>query len=155
MGQSAGLLLYRRRGDAIEVLLVHPGGPFFARRDDGAWTIPKGEFDASEAAIDAARREFHEETGAVIDEEAHPLTPIRQAGGKRVVAFAVCANFDPSTLSSNRFTIEWPPRSGRRQSFPEVDRAEWFDLVRAETKINPAQCVWLDEVHQLAVRAVP
>ena len=147
MRESAGLLLYRVRDTAIEVLLVHPGGPFWARRDEGAWTIPKGEFDASgEAPLAAARREFREETGGEVDGPFHALQPVRQAGGKRVHAFAVEADFDPSGLASNTFELEWPPRSGRRQQFPEIDRAAWFTLPQAALKLNPAQRVWLGEI---------
>jgi predicted NUDIX family NTP pyrophosphohydrolase len=149
MRQSAGLLLYRVRDAAIEVMLVHPGGPFWARRDDGAWTIPKGEFDANESPLVAARREFHEETGADVAGPFHALQPVRQAGGKRLHAFAVEADFDPATLASNMFEIEWPPRSGRLQSFPEVDRAAWFTLALAAIKLHPAQRAWLDEIAKL------
>jgi predicted NUDIX family NTP pyrophosphohydrolase len=152
MRQSAGLLLYRVRDGMIEVMLVHPGGPFWARRDDGVWTIPKGEFDAIEAPLAAARREFREETGADIEGPFHALQPIRQASGKLVHAFAVEADFDPATLSSNTFELEWPPRSGRRQHFPEVDRAAWFTLERAAEKLHPAQRPWLEEVARLAAR---
>ena len=150
MRESAGLLLYRVRDSGIEVLLVHPGGPFWARRDEGAWTIPKGEFDASEAPLAAARREFLEETGAAVEGRFDALPAVRQAGGKRVHAFAVEADFDPATLSSNRFEIEWPPRSGRMQQFPEVDRAAWFSFAEAALKINPAQRAWLAEIDRLA-----
>ena len=146
MRQSAGLLLYRVRETGIEVLLVHPGGPFWARRDEGAWTIPKGEFDANEAPLAAARREFLEETGAAVEGRFTALTPVRQAGGKRVHAFAVEADFDPATLMSNTFEIEWPPRSGRMQHFPEVDRAAWFTVAEAATKMHSAQRVWLGEI---------
>jgi predicted NUDIX family NTP pyrophosphohydrolase len=146
MRQSAGLLLYRGTRPDIEVLLVHPGGPFWARRDEGAWTIPKGEFAADEPPLDAARREFREETGADVDGPFHALNPVRLAGGKRVHAFAVRGDFDPAALVSNTFTIEWPPRSGRRQAFPEVDRAQWYGIDEARTKLHPAQRPWLGEV---------
>lgn len=152
MRQSAGLLLYRPRESGIEVLLVHPGGPFWARRDEGAWTIPKGEFDADEAPLAAARREFVEETGADVDGRFIALAPVRQAGGKRVHAFAVEADFDPATLTSNTFEIEWPPRSGRLQRFPEVDRASWFSLEEAAIKLHPAQRAWLAELERLDLR---
>ena len=150
MAQSAGLLLYRVRDAALEVLLVHPGGPFWTRRDDGAWTIPKGEFEAGEAPLAAARREFREETGREVEGRFHALEPIRQAGGKRVHAFAVEADFDPAGLASNTFELEWPPRSGRRQRFPEIDRAAWFTLAQAAVKVNPAQRRWLGEITRLA-----
>ncbi len=146
MRQSAGLLLYRVRDAVIEVMLVHPGGPFWARRDDGVWTIPKGEFDANESPLTAARREFREETGADVAGPFHTLQPVRQAGGKRVHAFAVAADFDPATLASNTFEIEWPPRSGHLQRFPEVDSAAWFTLAQAATKLHPAQRAWLEEL---------
>jgi len=153
MRQSAGLLLYRIRDATIEVMLVHPGGPFWARRDEGAWTIPKGEFDANEAPLAAARREFREETGADVEGPFHALQPVRQAGGKRVLAFAVEADFDPATIASNTFEIEWPPRSGRLQRFPEIDQAAWFTVAQAGAKLHPAQRAWLDEVATLAVRS--
>ena len=150
MRKSAGVLMYRVRDGEAQVLLVHPGGPFWARRDDGAWTVPKGEFDADESAVDAARREFREELGADLGGNLEPLPPIRQAGGKEVHAFLVRGDFDPEALVSNRFTLEWPPRSGRMQSFPEVDRAAWFALDEAKRKLNPAQCAWLDAVARAA-----
>ena len=150
MRQSAGLLLYRVNDDRIEVLLVHPGGPFWAKRDAGAWSIPKGEFGAGESALDAARREFREETGRDVEGAFHALEPIRQAGGKRVHAFAVRAGFDPETLLSNTFELQWPPRSGRIALFPEVDRAAWFTLAQASEKLHPAQCGWLEAVAALA-----
>ena len=152
MRQSAGLLLYRVRKSSVEVLLVHPGGPFWARRDDGAWTIPKGEFESDEAPLAAARREFLEETGAAVQGRFDALTPVRQAGGKRVHAFAIEAEFDPATLASNTFEIEWPPRSGRMQRFPEIDRAAWFTFAEAASKMHPAQRVWLAEIDGLSVR---
>ena len=146
MRQSAGLLLYRGSAAGLEVMLVHPGGPFWARRDEGAWTIPKGEFGDGESPLAAARREFREETGADVDGTFIPLTSVRLAGGKRVHAFAVRAEFDTETLTSNTFTIEWPPRSGRTQSFPEIDRAGWFGIEEARVKLHAAQRVWLDEL---------
>jgi predicted NUDIX family NTP pyrophosphohydrolase len=144
--QSAGLLLYPTSSARLEVLLVHPGGPFWARRDEGAWTIPKGEFDAAESPLAAAQREFREETGGAVEGPFVPLAPVRLAGGKRVYAFAVRADFDTAKLQSNRFTIEWPPRSGRMMSFPEIDRAEWFALEEARSKLNVAQRAWVDEL---------
>lgn len=124
MNCSAGLLVYRKRAGRIEVFLVHPGGPFWARKDAGAWSIPKGEFDEKrESALDAARREFREETGFSIQGEFHPLEPVKQHGGKTVHAWAVAADFDASAARSNLFTLEWPPRSGRMREYPEVDRA--------------------------------
>jgi predicted NUDIX family NTP pyrophosphohydrolase len=146
---SAGLLLYRRRGGALEVFLVHPGGLFWAKRDAGAWSIPKGETDPEEDHLAAARREFAEETGLQADGRFLPLTPIRQSGGKIVHAFALEGDFDPSTIQSNSFEIEWPPRSGRKRSFPEIDRAAWFSLDEARQKINPAQRALLDELQAM------
>lgn len=144
---SAGLLLYRnnRRG-APEVLLVHPGGPFWARQDDGAWSIPKGEFEAGADALEAARREFLEETGSRIDGAFVALTPLRQPGGKLVYAWAVEGDLDTTSIRSNTFSIEWPPRSGRQQEFPEIDRAAWFDIAAARQKILPGQRGFLDEL---------
>lgn len=136
---SAGILLFRRGPRGAEVLLVHPGGPFWARKDEGAWSIPKGEAEAGEDLAVAARREFLEETGLSIEGALAPLGAFRQPGGKTVVAFAVEGDFDPSLLASNRFTMEWPPRSGKTAEFPEVDRAEWFDLERASAKILKGQ----------------
>lgn len=146
--ESAGLLMYRRRGGAIEVLLVHPGGPFWARRDDGAWTIPKGEIDRAggEEPLATARREFGEETGLTPDGPFMALTPVRQKGGKVVHAWAFAGDCDPAALTSNTFTMEWPPRSGVFASFPEVDRAAFFGLAEAARKLNPAQVVWLEEL---------
>ena len=144
---SAGLLLYRLRDGAPEVLLVHPGGPFWARRDEGAWSIPKGEYAGGEDPRAAARRELEEELGSVpalgdlID-----LGEVRQRGGKVVHAWAAEGDFDPSTLRSNTFEAEWPPRSGRRREFPEVDRAEWLSPDAARVKINPAQAAFLDRL---------
>ena len=146
---SAGLLLYRRRGGALEVFLVHPGGPFWAKKDAGAWSIPKGETDPEEDHLAAARREFAEETGLQADGRFLPLTPIRQSGGKIVHAFALEGDFDPSTIQSNSFEIEWPPRSGRKRSFPEIDRAAWLSLDEARQKINPAQRALLDELQAM------
>jgi predicted NUDIX family NTP pyrophosphohydrolase len=147
MTSSAGLLLYRRT-PTLEVLLAHMGGPYFARRDDGAWTIPKGEHDGGEEALAAARREFAEELGAPPPDgvDYRPLGTIRQRNGKQVTAWAVEADFDVSTVVSNTFEIEWPPRSGRRQAFPEIDRAEWFDLETAARKMVAGQAVLLDRL---------
>jgi predicted NUDIX family NTP pyrophosphohydrolase len=143
---SAGLLLYRRRGPVLEVLLVHPGGPFWRNRDLGAWSIPKGEAEAGEALLDVARRELREEIGVDVDGAFLPLTPVRQAGGKIVHAWAIAADVDPQTIVSHTFQVEWPPRSGRQQTFPEVDRAEWFGLDEARAKILPAQAPLLDRL---------
>jgi predicted NUDIX family NTP pyrophosphohydrolase len=138
--RSAGLLLYRYRQSGIEVLLVHPGGPFWARKDEGAWSIPKGEYDPGEDPLAAARREFAEETGASPPAgEAAALGAFRQPSGKIVEAWAVEGDFDPASLRSNTFTMEWPPRSGRTQEVPEVDRAGWFTPEEAEPKLLKGQ----------------
>jgi len=131
------------------VFLVHPGGPFWAKKDAGSWTIPKGEYSAGEDPLDAAKREFREETGQAIDGLFQPLSEIRQAGGKIVTAWAVEGDIDPSTLRSNTFTVEWPPRSGKSRDFPEVDRGQWFTLAEARDKLLPAQCPLLDELASL------
>ena len=147
---SAGLLMYRRRDGALEVFLVHPGGPFWARKDAGTWSIPKGEIDPTEEPLAAARREFTEETGFAAEGAFRPLAPITQAGGKIVQAWAFEGDVDPAALQSNTFAIEWPPRSGRQKTLPEVDRAAWFPLDVARQKINPAQAALLDEVEASA-----
>lgn len=146
---SAGILMYRRRGKSLEVLLVHPGGPFWRRKEAGAWSIPKGEFGPDEPAETAARREFAEELGRPPQGALIPLGEIRQAGGKRVVAFAVEGDFDESRIESNQFEIEWPPHSGRRLLFPEVDRAAWFDLARARDRIVIGQMPLLDRLAEV------
>ena len=151
--KSAGLLLFRRTPAGIEVLLVHPGGPLWAKKDEGAWSIPKGEIDADEDPLAAARREFEEELGSTASGEFIALAPIRQASGKVVHAWAVEADFDPTTFMSGMFSMEWPPRSGRQQEFPEVDRAEWFSIDNARRKINKAQIELLDQLVQTARRA--
>lgn len=144
---SAGLLLYRLTPAGPEVLLVHPGGPFWAGRDLGSWSVPKGGVDEGEDLLAAARREFAEETGFAIGAaEALPLGEIRQRSGKRVHAWAVRGDADPATLTSNTFELEWPLRSGRLQTFPEVDRAEWFSLDEARRRILPAQAPLLDRL---------
>lgn len=144
--QSAGILLYRHRDGAAEVLLVHPGGPLWSKRDEGAWSIPKGEFEPGESAEAVAVREFREETGCDLRGGLTPLAPCRQRSGKLVLAFAVAGDCDAERLKSNRFSMEWPPRSGRLQEFPEVDRAGWFGLDEARRKINPGQAPLLDEL---------
>lgn len=145
---SAGLLLFRRAGDGVEVLLGHMGGPFFARRDAGAWTLPKGEYEpAGESAWDAARREFEEELGlAPPDGTALPLGEVRQAGGKTVTAWAMEADLDPAAVVPGTFRMEWPPRSGRIQEFPELDRVAWFAPDRARAVIVRAQAEFLDRL---------
>jgi predicted NUDIX family NTP pyrophosphohydrolase len=147
--RSAGILLYRLATGAPEVLLVHPGGPYWARRDLGAWTIPKGELEEGESAPECALRELGEELGAapaVAVENLVELGSVRQKAGKVVEAWAVEADFDPARLRSNTFALEWPPRSGSEREFPEVDRAEWFEPERAEQKILPAQAPLIDRL---------
>lgn len=138
--RSSALLLYRRNPAGIEVLLGHPGGPFYTRRDDGVWSIPKGEYDAAEDPLTAARREFAEETGhRAPDGPVAELGEVRYSSGKRVIGFAVEGDLDPETVASNLFELVWPPRSGRVQQFPEIDRAAWFTPEQARQKILPAQ----------------
>ena len=141
--------MYRRSGPDLSVLLVHPGGPFWASRDAGAWTIPKGELDPGEEPLSAALREFTEELGSHPGGDAWLLGEIRQRAGKRVIAYALEGDFDVATLSSNRFEMEWPPRSGRMQAFPEVDRAAWMSLDQAAAKILPSQQPLLDQLARL------
>ncbi|MBX5440127.1 MAG: NUDIX domain-containing protein [Solirubrobacteraceae bacterium] len=142
---SAGLLLHRERDGALEVLLAHPGGPYWARRDDGAWSIPKGEVEPGEAPYAAARREFAEELGVAPPEgDPLPLGEARQRGGKRVVAWALAGDLDPETVASSTFEMEWPPRSGRRATFPEVDRVAWVDVETARRRLVPGQVPLLD-----------
>jgi predicted NUDIX family NTP pyrophosphohydrolase len=144
--RSAGLLMYRRRGGALELLLVHPGGPFWAKKDDGAWSIPKGEYDDGEAPLAVAKREFAEEVGAVPDGDFVDLGEVTQAGRKVVRAFALEGDFDVARLQSNTFEIEWPPKSGRKRSFPEVDRAEWFAPDEARRKILAGQRPFIERL---------
>jgi predicted NUDIX family NTP pyrophosphohydrolase len=152
---SAGILLFRRAGGAVEFLLVHPGGPFWRRKDLGAWTIPKGQIEDEEEARACAVRELEEELGQAPEldpEQLIELGSIRQRAGKVVDAWAAEADFDPATLASNTFSMEWPPRSGSEQEFPEVDRAEWFDLETARQKILPAQAELLDRLVELLAK---
>ena len=149
--KSAGLLMYRRRGRDVEVLLIHPGGPFWASKDEGAWCIPKGEF-TDEEPLAAAQREFREETGFSVAGDFLPLTPIKQAGGKKVYAWAVEGECDTEAIQSNTFTMEWPPHSGRLKTYPEADRAAWFSLPQARKKILKRQQPLLDELERLLSR---
>ena len=147
---SAGLLMFRRRGGALEVLLVHPGGPYWTKKDLGAWTIPKGERAEGEDELATARREFEEETGLRAEGALLPLGHITQKGGKVVHAWALEGDCDPAALRSNTYRVEWPPRSGQWQTFPEVDRAEWFSLEEARRRINPAQVALVDALERVA-----
>jgi len=146
MKRSAALLVYRQGPDGIQVFLVHPGGPFWARKDLGAWSIPKGEFDDSEDGLAAAKREFREEVGQSVDGDFLALAPVKQKGGKMVHAWAVEGAVDESAVKSNEFELEWPPRSGRTARFPEVDRGQWFAVEEAKRRILPAQAPILDEL---------
>jgi predicted NUDIX family NTP pyrophosphohydrolase len=148
--RSAGLLLFREADGGREVLLVHPGGPFWAKKDAGAWSIPKGEIGEREDPLTAARREFEEETGVRPVGEALALEPRRQPGGKIVYAWAMRGDLDPAAVKSTTFSMEWPPRSGRQQEFPEIDRAEWFTLEEARTKILKGQVAFLDDLERVA-----
>ena len=142
--RSAGLLLYRRKNEGIEVFLVHPGGPFWAKKDLGCWSIPKGEYTESEDPLAAAKREFHEETGFVADGSFIALGERKQPGGKLVTAWAVEGDCDPAQLRSNTFQLEWPPRSGRKIEVPEVDRGEWFSIEQARQQLLAGQVGFID-----------
>ena len=145
---SAGILLYRIHSGEPEVFLVHPGGPYWAKRDAGAWSIPKGEFDEGADALEAARREFQEETGSSADGEFIPLTPLKQKSGKLVYAWALLGDIDASSVRSNTFAMEWPPHSGKRHEFPEVDRGAWFTVAAANEKILPGQRGFIRELQE-------
>lgn len=145
---SAGLLLFREASGGVEVLLIHPGGPFWKNKDDGAWSIPKGLCEPGEDLLVAARREFEEETGFSVPEEAIALAPLRQPGGKVVHAWAVRRDLDAAAARSNTFFMEWPPGSGRQMAFPEADRAEWFSLETARRKILKGQAPFLDQLER-------
>jgi predicted NUDIX family NTP pyrophosphohydrolase len=147
--QSAGLLVYRRKLSRLQVFLVHPGGPFWAKKDLGAWSIPKGEIDESEEALSAARREFAEEVGSGIDGTFIALTPRAQPSRKLIHAWAVEGDVDETGVKSNEFEIEWPPKSGKMQRFAEVDRAAWFSIVEARQRIHRGQIPFLDELAQM------
>jgi predicted NUDIX family NTP pyrophosphohydrolase len=149
--QSAGLLIYRRRHGRLEVFLVHPGGPFWQKKDQGAWSIPKGEFAAGEDPLEAAKREFHEETGFTATGEFTPLEPLKQPSGKVVHAWLVEGDFDPALLRSNTFKLEWPRNSKKFIDVPEVDRADWFALEIAREKILPGQRPFLDQLQSQAI----
>ena len=144
--KSAGLLMYRFRDSQLEVFLVHPGGPFWSKKDDGAWSIPKGEYSEEEEPFSVAKREFTEETGYEAVGEFVPLKPIKQPSGKIVSAWAVEGDCDAGSIKSNFFTMEWPPRSGKQAEFPEVDRADWFAIKMAKRKILKGQRGFLEEL---------
>lgn len=146
MKKSAGILVYRFRSDELEIFLVHPGGPFWKNKDDGAWSIPKGEYTEDENPLEAAKREFEEETGIACDGKFIMLEPVKQKGGKLVLAWAIEKNIDPEIIKSNLFSMEWPPKSGKMQQFPEVDKAAWYDLTEAKQKINSSQAAFIDQL---------
>jgi predicted NUDIX family NTP pyrophosphohydrolase len=150
--RSAGLLMYRRTGSAVEVLLVHPGGPFWAKKDEGAWSLPKGIIDPGEDELLAAIREFEEETGFTAEGDFIALTPRRQPSGKIIYAWAIEGDGDPSVMKSNTFTMEWPPRSGEMGEFPEADRVEWFDIESAKSKIIKGQKGFIEEFENFIKR---
>ena len=145
--QSAGILLFRFTNNILEVFLVHPGGPFFIKKDSGVWSIPKGEFTSEEMPLDAAKREFKEETGMDISgTDFIPLSPIEQKNNKTVYAWALKGDLDATKVKSNDFELEWPPKSGLKQSFPEIDKGQWFDTTIAKQKINERQAPLIDEL---------
>jgi len=144
--KSSGILLYRIRNKNLEVLLVHPGGPFWKNKDEGAWSIPKGEFDENEEPLDAAIREMKEETGVILKGDLIELTPVKQKSGKLVYAWAKEHDIDPAEIKSNEFEMEWPPKSGKKKMFPEIDKAEWFTIKTAKEKIIAAQWLLIEEL---------
>jgi predicted NUDIX family NTP pyrophosphohydrolase len=143
--RSAGLLLFRR-STHLELFLVHPGGPFWARKDDGAWSLPKGEYSEPENPLEAAKREFQEETGISVDGDFLPLGELRQPGGKLVTAWALEKDVDPTLVKSNLFSMQWPPKSGKTQEFPEIDRAAWFPISQARTKLLKGQLAFINRL---------
>jgi predicted NUDIX family NTP pyrophosphohydrolase len=144
--QSAGILLYRLSQPGPEFFLVHPGGPFWAKKDLHSWSVPKGEFEDNEDPVKAALREFHEETGIILSCNLFRLTPVKQKSGKTVYCYACEGNLDPASITCNTFSMEWPPRSGRKADFPEIDRGEWFGADAAREKINESQVAFIDEL---------
>lgn len=152
---SAGLLMYRMRDGKLQVLLAHPGGPYFKNKDDRTWSIPKGEVEPGEDLLEAAMREFGEETGYTAKGPFIALAPVMQGGGKIVHAWGFAGNCNPSTMASNTFTMEWPPRSGRQMEFPEIDRADFFDMAAAKRKINPGQFALIEELEKTVNGAIP
>lgn len=148
---SAGILLYRMAENGLEVFLVHPGGPYWAKKDEKAWSVPKGEFETGEDSLDAAKREFKEETGFDITGNFMELTPLRQPSGKVVYVWAVEGNIDATSIKSNMFSMEWPPRSGKEQDFPEVDKGGWFTIAQAQEKLLPGQRGFLEQLKKIIV----
>lgn len=148
---SAGILLYRMTENGLEVFLVHPGGPYWQKKDEGAWSVPKGEFEAGEDSLEAAKREFKEETGFDITGDFIELSPLKQPSGKVVYAWAVEGNIDAKSIRSNMFSMEWPPRSGREQEFPEVDKGGWFTIAQAQNKLLPGQRGFLAQLKKIIV----
>jgi predicted NUDIX family NTP pyrophosphohydrolase len=146
--KSAGLLLFRVVASHLEVLLVHPGGPLWAKKDDGSWSIPKGEIAETEDPFEAAKREFKEELGSLVTGEAILLKPLRQPSGKIIYAWGVRGDFDPATMKSNTFTMEWPPKSGQKREFPEIDKAGWFPIEVAMRKIVKGQSDFIDQLKE-------
>ena len=144
--KSAGILLYRIKKNVLEVFIVHPGGPFWAKKDDGSWSIPKGEFTDPENPLEAAKREFSEETGCMLSGNFIELKPIKQKGGKVVFCWALEGDIDPATVKSNTFELEWPPKSGKKREFPEIDKGEWFTVPEARIKINEQQVDLIDQL---------
>jgi predicted NUDIX family NTP pyrophosphohydrolase len=143
---SAGILMFRKAGTTLEVFLVHPGGPFWRNKDAGAWSIPKGEYNEGDDPLEAAKREFREETGASVEGDFLPLGQVKQAGGKIVTAWAIEGQRSPDAIRSNTFSMEWPPKSGRQQEFPEVDRAAWFSVENAKERIFKGQLEFLNRL---------
>ncbi len=152
---SAGILLYRVREGEIEVFLAHPGGPYWAKKDNGAWSIPKGEFEEGDDPLATAKREFLEETGSPVEGKFQPLSPVKQRSGKVVHAWVVEGDIDATTVKSKPFSMEWPPRSGIAQEFPEVDKGEWFNIPSARKKLLPGQRGFLEELQNLVGHAAP
>ncbi|MCK5511202.1 MAG: NUDIX domain-containing protein [Thermodesulfovibrionia bacterium] len=151
---SAGLLVYRLKQNILQVFLAHPGGPFWTKKDLGAWSIPKGLLNQNENPLEAAQREFEEETGFRVSGQFMPLEPVKQKSGKVIQAWAVEGDCDPSAIRSNTFSIEWPPRSGREQEFPEIDRASWFDIEEAKKRINQGQVDLLIELQNVIQKSM-
>ncbi len=149
--KSAGILLYRFSDSILNFFLVHPGGPFWAKKDVGAWSIPKGEFEDDENPLQAALREFSEETGQIISGNFITLTPVKQGSSKTIYAFAIEHDFDASKLKSNTFNMEWPPKSGKQKEFPEIDKGQWFDIETSKLKLNKNQVAFVEELEKVLI----